>query len=870
MIFGNRKLCHHLKYLFLFVVFLSLSSCSNGIIGSEDLSSKQSGASPTNSNPNLSPLAVSQTSVELFAGDDFRLTVTGGLRPYSFEDPTGNFNKSTFLYTAPQDFFSLGHVLKVFDSVGSSLSINFKVKNLENIGSFRSTLPSTYHSLYVNSFSVKDDGAVFVASNLTIGQGTPSPITGFVILKSTDGGSTFGTVYFEKGNVLRKFLLLDNGDFLLATEETVKAGEFYLRFKISKDQAASFTEISSFANASFGDIFIGKATNSIYLTFQKLNVWSDRIAHLYKSANRGASWNKISEFDYTSLTKASDPSIADLIELSATSLVISLNVSDYGSVANFADQWLVLKSTDSGVSWTEKDNVSISAGKAAYGRKLVMFPNGNILSIGSATASTNYNSTVTRLSVDGGNNWSAAETYNYASGKQSSVLDALIDANNRVWMIQSVVDSSNVYHALLRFSDDGINWTIAQDQIVNSGFTYSGQIQTDSLKNIYTVFTYSYLISGWVYRSDFVLSKRTPAGAVTYSPAYVFNYQSLNPKSAVQDANGNFIVASLVTSNTYGQDLWNVKISSDRGVTWNDSDNYFYPASTKTVDVAKIISTASDGLFVLGAAYDNNSYKHLIIRRGVPTSSSSYSWSPVKDSRETATSSEEPVDIIQSKTGRVFVAEYSIYSGYYRWIVKKSSADFSSWSNVEVSNLNSLHGYATGLSQDSLGRIYFVGYSSTTPATYFLRASDDDGVTWSTVRTWNNYNKNNLLVGSNNELFNVAIKGNYLYFEKSSDRGVTWSEIGQKIYDSITLNSLRLEGNNIFLFGKFVDGSNKSSVIRYSLSDNLSKMIDNSLNLPNLMGLKSFSCDSQTWCLLSSTDGTRFGEKIGNIRRMSK
>lgn len=868
MALGNRK--NNIICLLLVIIFIGLTSCTKGSIGSEDLSSKDSSTSPSNSNTNTYPLAVNQSNVELFAGDDFKLTITGGQRPYSFEDLSGNFNKSTFLYKAPQDFFSLGHVLKIFDSAGAVQSVNFKVKNFEKVAEVSSSIPSMYHSIYSVGFIVKDDGTVFVGCHVSVYLSSVLSITGFVILKSTDLGNTFDVVYFEKGNYLRKFLMLANGDFLIFTEEPVKNSESNLQIKISKDQGVTFSKVNTINSVTFTDVFIGKATGIMYLAYQKLNAWGDRIAFLYKSSNQGVSWVKITEFDYTSLTIASYPQITDIVELSATDLLLSINVSDYGSVANFADQWLVLKSSDSGASWVGKDNVSLATGKAAVGGKLVKLPNGNILSIGSATNSTNYSSTVTRISVDGGNNWSSAETYNYAASKSSNVTAVLIDNNNKVWMSQSVIDSSNAYHAILRSSSNGIAWTLEQDKTLTSGFLVSGQIQTDNANNIYTMSTNSYLISGWNYKSELGFSKRTPTGIVTYAPSYAFKYQSLTPKSAVQDVNGNIIVASTSVTNNFGQDVWNIKLSSDKGVSWTDSDTYNYPASSKTADVVKVISNLSGTLFALGTGTDNTGYKRLIVRKGVPTSATSYSWTTVNDSAESATPTEEAVDMMLSKTGRIFVAAYSNSSGYYHWIVKKSSADFSSWANVEVNTTPSTHSYASSLSQDDLGRIYFMGSLSSTPVTYFLRVSDDDGVTWSTIRTWSNYNKNFLVIAANGDLFNIGVKGVNLYFEKSSDRGVTWSVVGQKTYDLVSLNSVRIESNSLFLFGNFIEGSSKSSVVRYSITESLVRMIDNVLNISNLIGITTFNCDAQAWCLLSSSDGARIGEKIGYIRRMSK
>lgn len=862
---GKRKIY---KYVFALVLLLVLvtTGCTDGTIGSSESSSSSKSAPIANNNNVLSPLVVDNSNVELYSGDSYRVSITGGLKPYSFEDSSGHFDSLRYLYTSPYSVSPLTEVIKVIDALGSTQNINFKIKTYEPELQARSNVMTSYHSNSNKDFLMLSDGTIIISSYTNV-----NSISGVsyrnILLRSLDGGNTYTVIYTSPNTNQLKLRSLSNGSFLLINEVPTAAGGKDLSIKISSNRGDSFSDLSVIPDLAFSNMFVGSVTNSLFLFGSRLNAWNVRVGVLYKSTDNGVSWNKISEFDFNNLAALCITDFVGFMEVNANSYFVSINISDYGSGAGFADQWYVQKTTDGGATWTTSDSFVLASGKAIYGDKIMKLPNGNFLTLGWAFSATSVPTVFTRLSTDGGATWNTVNTYNYASGKSSSVTSTILSSAGKVWMLVGALDSSNVSHKILRYTTDGSTWSVASDD----GDTYIYGFQEDSSGNVYFDRTYYTVNSGFYYRSETEIVKITPSNVVTTSARYKYSSRAIAPSSALQDVNGNLLIGGTMSTTTYSLNSWLTQISTNNGVNWTDSDTYLYPASTKSSNLVKLIKTNSGSLLALGNAMDASSYNHLIVRKGTPNGVGSYTWATVNDSRETATSQESPIDILQSSSGRAFVAETSTYSGTMHWVVKKSSADFSTWTNVDNGIISgSVYNYAIGLLQDTQGRIYSIGYASGSAMSYGIRISDDDGLTWSTQRVWNTYTKNYLTISNGTILYNVGVKGSTLTFEKSVDRGQTWTVLGQKTVSSISVNSIKVDGDNVFVFGSFTNNGITSSTLRYNISQDQLTSLDSLLATNKTIGLAPFDCQNQSWCLLSSQVGTYIGETIATVRRMSK
>jgi hypothetical protein len=870
------KIYSQIKYIITLVfcfLILSAISCTKGNIETDSKSSaKSSNELAPSPNTLVTPLKVDQTMVTLFQGDSHRIAITGGVKPYTLDDlSTGHLNTSNYIFKAPVGINPITELVKVMDALGNSININFKIRGFEPELSIKSNTLINLQNIYEYGFIVTNDGSLFIAGSISLNRGTFEQYTHGALLKSTDGGANFDLVYTEPKSTILKLLLLPNNNFLIATKEVQASGNDSLVLKTSTNQGESFTTTSTVNDLTFTSLFIGKATGALYLTGYKYNDWHDRIAYIYRSTDYGVTWNQFSTFDYTSLTVASEPTIVGLLEISASELLITTNVSDYGSVGNFADQWLVHRTTNNGNTWTNTDNFSLATGKIATGHSILKLNDGTILSFGYAQTSTNYYTIIVRKSTDGGTSWTTANTYNYAAGKSSLITDVFANSSGKIWMRVLGYDSSNAVHFISRSSVDGTTWTQESDVSGASAyFAYPGRIAEDSLGNMFAINYYNMSISGYITRTELEVVKKTPTNVVTITPRYQYKTKSFIPASAIQDSNSNILVAGGTFTDNYMQNQWTVQISSDNGASWTYSDNYIYPGSTKTTEIKKIITTSSGALLVLGVANDNSGGTRLIIRKGNPNGTNAYTWSTVNDSRETATSQEMPSDLLQSSSGKVLAIGTSNKSGSPYWIVKRSSADFSTWTNVEDLKIANTSSYGVSITQDSLGRLYALGYTLTTPKVYYLRASDDDGTTWNTIKSWPQYSSLILYQLENAKVLNVGIKNGILFIEKSEDQGLTWSIVAQKSYSgTTTLNSIKVDSENIFMFGTFSENQQGSTTLRYNFLSNQFTTLDTRDSSTNHKGLTSFNCQGQSWCLLSSKKGTLIGETIGLIRRMS-
>jgi len=81
--------------------------------------------------------------------------------------------------------------------------------------------------------------------------------------------------------------------------------------------------------------------------------------------------------------------------------------------------------------------------------------------------------------------------------------------------------------------------------------------------------------------------------------------------------------------------------------------------------------------------------------------------------------------------GSIYAVGRIYNAGTYGWLVRKSANDGATWANVDFFP----NGWPTkrNVAVDKFGRVFVVGFNSTTPYTWLVRASIDGGATWFTT-----------------------------------------------------------------------------------------------------------------------------------------
>jgi hypothetical protein len=209
------------------------------------------------------------------------------------------------------------------------------------------------------------------------------------------------------------------------------------------------------------------------------------------------------------------------------------------------------------------------------------------------------------------------------------------------------------------------------------------------------------------------------------------------------DAGQNLYSIGQLTPNSTGIAYWNVRKSSNSGLTWSNAGAPYQYAAGQSIDATGFAADDVGNIYVVGWGRDasKKNYLHWLVRK---SADGGQTWTLVDD--------------VQGPTGNfgaagagfvpgagIFVVGAPYAGSASPWLVRRSlNGQLGTWSTVD----NPFAGAARAVSSDSQGNVYVAGSQfitvtiKTHPLTtssypvWVVRKSSNGGNTWSTVDTF--------------------------------------------------------------------------------------------------------------------------------------
>jgi hypothetical protein len=874
------------RLLVLCFLFIGFTSCMpNSIVKNSSSTTSESISAPSGSDTptapvvdstSPSPLTVDPMSLQLYPGETKKLAIRGGKKPYTLSDSGAGFlNKLTYWYYAPSTSSAFSETISVVDDQNSYVNVSVKIKSFEPPYSARGNVSHSFVNFAPSDYVILNATTHFVLSSSST-LSSDSNNAESILFRSTDAGLTFTPIYSAKGTqtLLKAFKNSVGNLFLL--HRTQGSGVTY-GFKLlrSTDLGATWTEtaINTPLN-SVARIFVGNLSDTLYVSGHITSVFGDDSPQIYKSSNLGASWELVSSLDFSSYDSGINLSIANILELPSNVLIFTATLySD-----NLPVSWRTYRSTDLGANWTLVDNYNLSSTKNRYATGMVRLSNGTLIALGAAINASNIYYSTIRKSTDQGITWTLGESYIYASGKSCFQGNIFLASNNHVMYKSLCYDSSNALHIIGRISTDATTWAPETDTI-NSGYSISpGPYAEDPSGNIFSLDSLRTLISGIITYTTLNIRKKPFGSSYSNYSSLAYSTKTLIPQRGTWDSSGMTFITGSGSTNTYGQNAWKTILfpnENTSAITY--SDTFIYPGSSKSADGRGLLVLPDGDLLVVGNAIDNSNYSHAIVRKGAKTGVGAYTWTTADDFHATGTSQDYAYTALKADSGHIVTFGRS-QSGAFRSYVRRAAADLTGATTVDTFQYApSNDTLFMSAAKDNLGRLYSLSYS---PSYYIsptdngykshLRISDDNGLTWSTIRNWNTYLGQSIYVGSDDKIVIAGIlNGSKLFLETCTDRGTSWSSlINGQTFTSAAISSVNIHEGKIFVFGNFVSPQGYSTVLRYDTATNSLLAVDSRPTREIISALNSFTCQNGSWCVLNSIDGSLLREVTASIRRM--
>ncbi len=562
----------------------------------------------------------------------------------------------------------------------------------------------------------------------------------------------------------------------------------------------------------------------------------------------------------------------------------------YGSDINNVFRWLVKKSTDAGATWTLVDDYQLFAGKTSMGRKIKVNSSGAIYVIGVANDSANISHGIVRRSQDGGSTWVTIDDFQLSSGKSSSTNDLTFDSAGNIYSVGYGYDASDYGHWIIRKSlDGGASWIVVDDFAYAATFiSMPNSIHIDNSGNIFVAGDGldSSNVFHWLVRksSDNGLSWSTVDDYILAAG------KDSNASAIIADSIGTLYTVGFA-EDSGGKSFWVVRKSSDLGATWGTVDSFQYIATRNALAQGVAVNN-SGHIFVTGYGLET-SWNHVITRRSTDGGAT---WAIIDDYLYSASGHNYSYAVTLNNLGDIFTAGYGKGpSSALGWTIRKSSDNGATWSNVDYYGyVAGSQAIAKSIAYDPINKVLFSSGSASSGDTlnlnhWIVRKSIDNGVTWITIDDFQLASGNgpaspNKITFINGTLYALGMAYNSSGYPRwivrsSVNNGVTWNTIDDWSLSgglgNISAADIIVDSaNNIYVAGSAADGSLVSHAIvrkstnggsswsvitNYQLavgksSTNTGMSIDSNGSLYTV-GQGVDSANSRFWLVRKSTDG---------------
>lgn len=365
------------------------------------------------------------------------------------------------------------------------------------------------------------------------------------IIKTSDGGQTWSTVYSRANGMLHGLSVTSNGTILAnggARKQwwpTSAPGKWII--DRSTDGGATWTTVYNRPAVDSGDAGYG-------LTLTSSPTGNEAMAFAYKdlnsqgmtlySSNDGVSWGVKSEVNF--IWKFYNE-LHDLVKLPTGDLI----ATGYAASMDGYNRWLVRKSSDQGATWTTLDAYLPVGANYANADKILRTSSGALLMYGTYyLSSTNH--ALIRRSTDSGSTWTSV--LDLPSGTSTDTIRRIIELSNGDLLAVTYGTSGS---SLIKSTDQGQNWTVtalANPPSVTNYKTYGISVLSDG----------SLWIMGLIENTNLVIMKSTDGG-VTWTEKYRTSYSWIY-ETAIRENAGNLY---FIHSNK-------VYTSADGGTSWSE------------------------------------------------------------------------------------------------------------------------------------------------------------------------------------------------------------------------------------------------------------------------------------------------------------
>ena len=269
--------------------------------------------------------------------------------------------------------------------------------------------------------------------------------------------------------------------------------------------------------------------------------------------------------------------------------------------------------------------------------------------------------------------------------------------------------------------------------------------------------------------------------------------------------------------------------------TWQTVDDFQYAAGKAAVAVG-LAKDPSGTIYAAGWAKDTNGTMHALTMKSADAGAT---WSnPVDDFLYPGSLPTVDVAIVSDSAGNLYSAGYAFVNGISaRWLVRRSQDHGVTWSTMDDFTLGGTVAQCHALTTDVSGNIYAVGYGtmaqSSTTFYWTVRkgtANQDGSMSWSTVDTFSPSGSGNAMGVFCHPTAGIFVAGNakssgttpynIWVVRRSRDSGATWATVDAYQLDSTqgsTAKSIAADAaGNLYVVGPATKSGYNHSIIRKS------------------------------------------------------